>query len=232
MDAIHTIREIKQKRNQINRHLSKEYMSLNYIRILIETHIKAIKDERLPVVIEEARSIFEKVTRGRYINVKGYDPLPKKKPAGRDIPGKALYDTVPAGPHRGDRSQALDRIERRYGSPEAGSAHQGQRGRNRLPQQEADEDRRVQDSFPAAMTNHHDFVSGLAYHVHYMLRTAEALCDIYPSLNRSLLYSSIILHDIGKVKELSGPVGTTYTVEGNLIGHMRMMMMDKHSLMI
>ncbi|MFD2828894.1 3'-5' exoribonuclease YhaM [Corticicoccus populi] len=74
-------------------------------------------------------------------------------------------------------------------------------------------------TFPAAMTNHHDFVSGLAYHVHYMLRTAEALCDIYPSLNRSLLYSGIILHDIGKVKELSGPVGTTYTTEGNLVGH-------------
>ena len=52
-----------------------------------------------------------------------------------------------------------------------------------------------------------------------MLRTAEALCDIYPSLNRSLLYSGIILHDIGKVKELSGPIGTTYTTEGNLIGH-------------
>ena len=74
-------------------------------------------------------------------------------------------------------------------------------------------------TYPAAMTNHHDFVSGLAYHVHYMLRTAEALCDIYPSLNRSLLYSGIILHDIGKVKELSGPIGTTYTTEGNLIGH-------------
>lgn len=74
-------------------------------------------------------------------------------------------------------------------------------------------------TFPAAMTNHHDFVSGLAYHVHYMLRSADALCDIYPSLNRSLLYSGIILHDIGKVKELSGPIGTTYTTEGNLIGH-------------
>lgn len=74
-------------------------------------------------------------------------------------------------------------------------------------------------TYPAAMTNHHDFVSGLAYHVHYMLRTAEALCEIYPSLNRSLLYSGIILHDIGKVKELSGPIGTTYTTEGNLIGH-------------
>lgn len=74
-------------------------------------------------------------------------------------------------------------------------------------------------TYPAAMTNHHDFVSGLAYHVYYMLRTADALCDIYPSLNRSLLYSGIILHDIGKVKELSGPIGTTYTTEGNLIGH-------------
>ncbi len=56
------------RKNQIQG-LSREYMSLNYIRILIETHIKAIKDERLPIVIEEARSIFESVTRGRYINV-------------------------------------------------------------------------------------------------------------------------------------------------------------------
>lgn len=52
-----------------------------------------------------------------------------------------------------------------------------------------------------------------------MLRQAKALCDIYPILNRSLLYSGIILHDLGKVKELSGPVATTYTVEGNLLGH-------------
>src|SRR5699024_7136565 len=49
--------------------LSKEYMSLTYIKILIETHIKAIKDERLPIVIEEARETFEFVTKGRYINV-------------------------------------------------------------------------------------------------------------------------------------------------------------------
>src|SRR5699024_6673450 len=59
------------RKNQIQG-LSHEYMSLNYIRILIETHIKAIKDERLPIVIEEARSIFESVTRGRCINV-SYD---------------------------------------------------------------------------------------------------------------------------------------------------------------
>ncbi|SPZ99352.1 CMP-binding-factor 1 [Staphylococcus aureus] len=34
-----------------------------------------------------------------------------------------------------------------------------------------------------------------------------------------MLYSGIILHDIGKVRELSGPVATSYTVEGNLLGH-------------
>lgn len=49
--------------------LAEEYMSLTYIRILIETHIKAIKDERLPIVLEEARETFEFVTKGRYINV-------------------------------------------------------------------------------------------------------------------------------------------------------------------
>src|SRR5699024_1395163 len=42
---------------------------------------------------------------------------------------------------------------------------------------------------------------------------------IYPTLNRSLLLSGIILHDIGKVKELTEPLGTSYTNEGNLIGH-------------
>lgn len=74
-------------------------------------------------------------------------------------------------------------------------------------------------TFPAAKVNHHDFHSGLAYHVLCMLRQGEALVNIYPQVNRALLYSGIILHDIGKVKELSGSIGVTYTVEGNLLGH-------------
>ncbi|MEJ7480518.1 HD domain-containing protein, partial [Staphylococcus pasteuri] len=69
-------------------------------------------------------------------------------------------------------------------------------------------------SFPAASTHHHNFGGGLSYHVLTMLEIAKSLCDIYPLLNRSLLYSAIILHDLGKVKELSGPVATSYTVEG------------------
>ena len=77
--------------------------------------------------------------------------------------------------------------------------------------------------FPAASSNHHNFVSGLLYHVLCMLKQAEALVAIYPTLNKSLLYSGIILHDMGKVKELSGPVATTYTAEGNLLGHISIM---------
>lgn len=77
--------------------------------------------------------------------------------------------------------------------------------------------------YPAATTNHHEFVSGLAYHVVSMLRLAEKICELYPSLNKDLLYAGIILHDLGKVHELSGPVATSYTMEGTLLGHITMM---------
>lgn len=77
--------------------------------------------------------------------------------------------------------------------------------------------------YPAATKNHHEFVSGLAYHVVSMLQLAKSIADLYPSLDRDLLYAGVILHDLGKVIELSGPVATTYTAEGNLIGHISIM---------
>lgn len=78
-------------------------------------------------------------------------------------------------------------------------------------------------TFPAATKNHHEFMSGLAYHVVSMLDLAKAISDLYPSLDKDLLYAGIILHDLGKVFELSGPVSTVYTVEGNLLGHITIM---------
>ena len=81
-------------------------------------------------------------------------------------------------------------------------------------------------TFPAATRNHHDYVSGLADHVVSMLRLGKALLGIYPTLNKDLLYAGIILHDIGKVFELSGPIATTYTVEGNLLGHISIMVTE------
>ncbi|UII56878.1 3'-5' exoribonuclease YhaM [Cytobacillus spongiae] len=77
--------------------------------------------------------------------------------------------------------------------------------------------------YPAATKNHHEFVSGLAYHVVSMLDLAKGISSLYPSLDKDLLYAGVILHDLGKVIELSGPISTTYTVEGNLLGHISIM---------
>jgi 3'-5' exoribonuclease len=77
--------------------------------------------------------------------------------------------------------------------------------------------------YPAATKNHHEYVSGLAHHIVSMLRIARELCELYPQLNKDLLYAGIILHDIGKIKELSGVVSTSYTLHGKLLGHIPMM---------
>ncbi|WOV86570.1 3'-5' exoribonuclease YhaM [Sporosarcina oncorhynchi] len=77
--------------------------------------------------------------------------------------------------------------------------------------------------YPAATRNHHDYVSGLIDHVVSMLKLGKAIAELYPTLNKDLLYAGIILHDVGKVIELSGPVGTQYTIEGNLLGHITIM---------
>jgi 3'-5' exoribonuclease len=80
--------------------------------------------------------------------------------------------------------------------------------------------------YPAATKNHHEFVSGLAYHVVSMLDLAKSIADLYPSLDRDLLYAGVILHDMGKVMELSGPISTVYTLEGNLLGHITIMITE------
>lgn len=80
--------------------------------------------------------------------------------------------------------------------------------------------------YPAATRNHHDYVSGLLDHVVSMLKLSKAVSDLYPTLNKDLLYSGVILHDIGKVIELSGPVAAHYTVEGNLLGHISIMVTE------
>lgn len=73
--------------------------------------------------------------------------------------------------------------------------------------------------YPAASRNHHEFVSGLAFHTLSMLRIADSLVVIYPQLNSDLIYAGILLHDLGKTVELSGPVVPSYTLEGKLLGH-------------
>jgi 3'-5' exoribonuclease len=81
---------------------------------------------------------------------------------------------------------------------------------------------------PAARRNHHAFVGGFLEHVLSVTRNAIFLADKYgadypelnPPLSRDLVIAGAILHDIGKVQELSaGAAGAEYTPAGELIGH-------------
>lgn len=74
-------------------------------------------------------------------------------------------------------------------------------------------------SSPAAAKNHHEFKGGLATHVVGMLRLAQEVCKLYPVLNEDLLVAGVLLHDVGKIKELGGIAVTEYTLEGKLLGH-------------
>ncbi|MDO4912850.1 MAG: HD domain-containing protein [Lactobacillus sp.] len=75
-------------------------------------------------------------------------------------------------------------------------------------------------TYPAGKSNHHAIVGGLSLHTVTMLKLAKSICDIYPQVNRSLLYAGVILHDLGKAIEFTGSVNTQYSTAGNLLGHL------------
>ena len=75
---------------------------------------------------------------------------------------------------------------------------------------------------PAARQLHHAWLGGLLEHVISLLTLADRVAPHYPILDRDLLLTGVILHDIGKVRELSWEIGFEYTVEGTLLGHIQM----------
>ena len=74
---------------------------------------------------------------------------------------------------------------------------------------------------PAAKQLHHAWLGGLLEHVISLCTLADRVAPHYPLLNRDLLMTGVILHDIGKVRELSWEIGFEYTVEGSLLGHIQ-----------
>lgn len=74
----------------------------------------------------------------------------------------------------------------------------------------------------AAKTVHHGFVGGLLEHTLGVVRLCEYYCSAYPLLNRDLLVTAAICHDIGKTRELSLFPENDYTDEGQLLGHIVM----------
>jgi 3'-5' exoribonuclease len=72
---------------------------------------------------------------------------------------------------------------------------------------------------PAAKMLHHAWVGGLLEHVLTLVRVCRAAAPFYPEVDPDLLVTGAILHDIGKVRELGWGSTFSYTVEGQMIGH-------------
>ena len=74
----------------------------------------------------------------------------------------------------------------------------------------------------AAKAVHHGFVGGLLEHTLSVTKMCDYYASVYPILNRDLLLTAAICHDIGKTKELSGFPENDYTDEGQFLGHIVM----------
>lgn len=74
----------------------------------------------------------------------------------------------------------------------------------------------------AAKSVHHGFVGGLLEHTLSVTKLCAFFADTYPILNRDLLVTSALFHDIGKLEELSAFPANDYTDEGQLLGHIAM----------
>ena len=72
--------------------------------------------------------------------------------------------------------------------------------------------------WPAALTVHHAYRSGFLEHILSVARSALTLGAAYGA-NQDLLTAGALLHDIGKLEELDYDRSTSYTREGNLVGH-------------
>lgn len=71
----------------------------------------------------------------------------------------------------------------------------------------------------AAKSVHHGFVGGLLEHTLSVTKMCAYFADSYPMLNRDLLLTAAMFHDIGKTKELSTFPENDYTDDGQLLGH-------------
>jgi 3'-5' exoribonuclease len=72
---------------------------------------------------------------------------------------------------------------------------------------------------PAAKSIHHAWIGGLIEHVLSLCHLAKFCSAHYPDVDFDLLLSGVILHDIGKIHELTYARGFNYTTEGQLLGH-------------
>jgi len=72
---------------------------------------------------------------------------------------------------------------------------------------------------PAAKSMHHAWLGGLLEHTLTLCKLANAVCPLYPKINRDLVLLGLFLHDLGKTRELVYDRAFSYSDRGELIGH-------------
>ena len=80
--------------------------------------------------------------------------------------------------------------------------------------------------YPAAVSVHHDYGSGLLMHTVSMADLGVYLADYYPNVNKDILLTGILLHDMGKTIEFEGPIVYKYSLTGRLLGHISIMVSE------
>ena len=75
---------------------------------------------------------------------------------------------------------------------------------------------------PAGMRMHHAYIGGLLQHSVDVAGIAIALAEQIGNVDKDLVVTGALLHDIGKLREISSQIGFPYTNEGRLIGHIAM----------
>ncbi len=84
-----------------------------------------------------------------------------------------------------------------------------------------DEDfRRRFRAAPAAKSLHHAYLGGLCEHTSEVVELCDKVSEVFPALDRDLLITAAILHDVGKIEELSWDTAFDYTDAGHLLGHL------------
>ncbi len=69
---------------------------------------------------------------------------------------------------------------------------------------------------------HHAYSGGLAQHCYELMRIAETMCELFDAIDKDILMAGILLHDMGKLDEMSQELFVDYTDEGKLLGHVAM----------
>ena len=79
--------------------------------------------------------------------------------------------------------------------------------------------------YPAGVSVHHEYSSGLLMHITTMARIGKELSAIY-NCDYDMLMTGILMHDMGKTIEFEGPAVYHYSLEGRLIGHITLMVSE------